>query len=354
MKTLRLIAVGDVSLSGPDGQDPFEYVARLLHTGDIVFGNLECVLCDTGSEVEKEVTLRAVPARAEYLRQAGFDIVSVANNHVLDFGPTGLNQTLAVLHEQGICFVGAGGTAARSEYEILERERLRIGFVAYHEMDPGSPHNEALVNPMDRGTILRQISDLKPRCDAVVVSLHWGIEYIHYPSPGQVHLAREILHHGAALVLGHHPHVIQGIEQIGRGLIAYSLGSFQFEPRREEARHSFILKAGISARGVEDYKVIPVHVGAGDRPRRIRNPHRRETLRFIKRVGEPIADNRITDRWWFEQAGATYVRNNLQAWAARIRKYGIRHLVSCACWLVSRFTIKCYLGYLRARVSPHE
>lgn len=155
-------------------------------------------------------------------------------------------------------------------------------------------------------------------------------------------------------MLGHHPHVVQGIEWIERGLIAYSLGSFQFEPRREEARHSFILQARISACGVEDYKVIPAHIGEGERPHRIRNPPRREMLRFIKRISEPISDGRITDKWWFERAGTTYLHNNLQAWAARIRRYGFRHLVSCARWLVSRFTIKCYLGCLRALVGPHE
>lgn len=354
METLELIAVGDVSLSGPDGQDPFEHVARLLRAGDIVFGNLECVLCDTGAGAEKEITLRAAPARVGYLRQAGFDIVSVANNHILDFGPAGLDQTLAVLREQGIRFVGAGRTASQRGYEIIERKGLKVGFLAYYENGGGNSQNASLVNRIDRHAILEQIADLKRRCDVLVVSLHWGIEYIHYPSLGQIQLARDLLRSGAALVLGHHPHVVQGIERIGKGLIAYSLGSFQFEPRKEEARHSFILQVRISAWGVEDYRAVPAHIGKGERPRRVRNAHRREMLRFIERIGEPIRDGRITDKWWFEQAGATYLHDNLQAWAARVRKYGIRHLVQFARWLVSRFTIKCYLGCLRALVSPHE
>ncbi len=354
METLKLIAVGDISLSGPDGQDPFERVARLLHAGDIVFGNLECVLCDTGAGTEKEITLRADPARAGYLRRAGFDIVSVANNHVLDFGPAALDQTLAVLREHGIRSVGAATTASQRGYEIIERQGLKIGFLAYCQTDAGNPHDESLVNQIDRNTILEQMADLKPRCDVVIVSLHWGIEYIHYPSPGQIQLARDLLRSGATLVLGHHPHVAQGIDRIGRGLIAYSLGSFQFEPRKEEARHSFILHARISARGVEDYRAIPAHVSEQDRPCRVRGAYRREMLRFIERISKPVRENRVTDKWWFEQAGATYLHENLKAWATRVRKYGMRHRLQFARWLVSRFTIKCYLGYLRALVGQHE
>ena len=351
METLGLIAVGDVSLSGRDGQDPFKHVARLLRAGDIVFGNLECVLCNAGAEAEKEITLRADPARAGYLRQAGFDIVSVANNHITDFGPAGLEQTLAALREQGIRSVGA--TSSR-EYEIIECKGIKVGFLAYCQTDAGNHHSEPLIRRIDRHTILEQVADLKRRCDVVVVSLHWGVEYIHYPFPGQIQLARDLLRSGAALVLGHHPHVVQGIERIGRGLIAYSLGSFQFEPRKEEARHSFILRAGISARGVEHYKAIPAHVSEGNCPRRIKNAYRREMLRFIERISEPIREDRVTSKWWFEQAGAAYLHNNLQAWAARIGKYGMRHRVQFARWLVSRFTIRCYLGYLRTLVSPHE
>src|SRR4030065_1136365 len=90
--TPELVAVGDVSLAGPEGLDPFAHVARYLRRGDIVFGNLECAFCETGEAAEKEIVLRAAPARALHLQQAGFHIVNVANNHALDFGPEGLRQ----------------------------------------------------------------------------------------------------------------------------------------------------------------------------------------------------------------------------------------------------------------------
>ena len=187
-------------------------------------------------------------------------------------------------------------------YEIIERKGLKVGFLAYHEMDAGSSQDEALVNRMDRSTILGQIADLKRQCDVVVVSLHWGIEYIHYPSPGQIQLG--------AISFATAPHWCsaitltwsRGSSGSERGLIAYSLGSFQFEPRREEARHSFILRARISARGVEDYKVIPAHVGEGDRPRLIQgaSPAGDAAIhRADRRAHQRQA--RITDKWWFER-----------------------------------------------------
>jgi len=354
VETLDLIAVGDVSLVCQEGKYPFEHVARYLRAGDILFGNLETALSDTHPTAEKEVTLGVPPSRAEYLRRAGFDIVSIANNHTLDCGPEGLSQTLAALREQGIRFVGAGDSSSPKRHEITERRGLRVGFLAYCEDRISNLPAGMFVNRIERPTIFEHVHGLRSQCDVIVVSLHWGIEYVHYPSPQQIRLARELIRHGVTLVLGHHPHVVQGVEQIGAGLIAYSLGSFQFEPRKEEARHSFILHARIGARGMEGYNVVPAHISEGLHPRRVRGGHRREMLRFIERISTPIREDRITESWWFEQAGPTYLVDSLRAWVARVRKYGVRHLMPFMRWLASGFTVKCCLGLLRTRIGRHE
>jgi len=354
MKTAELIAVGDVSLVCPNGHDPFEHVGRYLRAGDILFGNLETALSDAGVAVEKEVALGVSPRQAEYLKRAGFDVVSIANNHILDYGSRGLSQTLAALREHGIRFVGAGDASSPQEHEIIERNGLRVGFLAYWDNGAPALPDGAFVNRIDRPMILEQVHSLKRQCDTVAVSLHWGIEYVYYPSPRQIELARDLIRNGAALVLGHHPHVVQGIERLGNGLIAYSLGSFQFEPRREEARQSFVLRARISARGVERYKLIPTQISDADRPRFTRAGDRRETLRFVERLSAPIGEGRVTEKWWFEQAAPIYLRASLRAWITRVRKYGVRHLMQFMRWLVARFTIRCYLGYLRTLVGQHE
>jgi poly-gamma-glutamate synthesis protein (capsule biosynthesis protein) len=350
---LELIAVGDISLAGPEGCDPFECVARYLRTGDIVFGNLETSLCDPGAEAEKEIVLRAGPEMAAYLRQAGFTVLNVANNHALDLGPAGLSQTLAALREHNIRFVGAGSRLSARQHEIVERNGLSVGFLGYYEAGGAYSLYHDFVNCIDRDTILKQLQSLRQECNVAVVSLHWGIEYARYPSPAQIGLAHTLIEGGATMVLGHHPLVVQGIERYKSGLIAYSLGSFQFKPKREEARRSFILRVGIGPRGVERYKVIPVRIDEENRPRLMRSENRREMLRFVEQLSGPIRQGRVTERWWFEQTSGAYLHRNLQAWVVRIRKYGLRHLVQFLGWLASRFTIKCYLGFLRSRVRLH-
>lgn len=351
---LELVAVGDISLACPEGYDPFGGVARYLRAGDIVFGNLESTLCDAGAEAEKEIILRAGPERAAHLHRAGFTVLNVANNHALDFGPAGLSQTLAALREHGIRSVGAGNRLTARQHEIIECNELTTGFLGYYEAGSAYSLYHDFVNCIDRDAILRQLQSLGRQCNVAVVSLHWGIEYVHYPSPRQIELAHALIEGGATLVLGHHPLVVQGIEEYKSGLIAYSLGSFQFKPRRREASRSFILRVGIGARGAERYKVIPTRIDEENRPRMMRGEDRREMLHFVEQISRPIREGRVTGRWWFEQASGAYLGRNLQAWIVRVRKYGFRHLVQFAGWLVSRFTIKCYLGFLRSRVRLHE
>jgi len=350
---LELIVVGDISLACREGCDPFEGVARYLRAGDIVFGNLEAALCDEGAEVEKEIVLRAGPGMAAYLRQAGFTILNVANNHALDIGPAGLSHTLVTLREHNIRFVGASSRLSARQHEIVERHGLTVGFLGYYEAGRAYSLYHDFVNCIDIDTILRQLQSLRQECSVALVSLHWGIEYAHYPSPAQIELAHALIEGGATLVLGHHPLVVQGIEQYKSGLIAYSLGSFQFKPKREEARRSFILRVGIGARGVEQYKLVPVRIDEENRPRMVCGEAKREMLRFVEQLSDPVRQGRVTERWWFEQTSGAYLHRNLEAWIVRIRKYGLRHVVQFLGWLASRFTIKCYLGFLRSRVRLH-
>jgi len=355
METADLIAVGDISLTCSTDHVPFEYVARYLQTGDIVFGNLECVLCDQGVPAEKEITLHAPPARAEYLRQAGFNILSLANNHILDFGSVGLAQTCSSLREQGIPFVGAGDRTSTRGHQIIEVRGLKVGFLAYGDADACHVEDGAFVNCIHRCTILDQVRYLKPRCDVLIVSLHWGVEYVRYPSPAQVKLARELIAEGTGLVLGHHPHVVQGLERIGSSLVMYSLGSFHIKLLRGAAtRQSCMLHVQLSERGVERYTLVPVQLDDENVPHLARGRERKEMMRLVQAISSPIHENRITERWWFEQAAPIYLRGNLAAWIKRIRRYGLRHFVQFSRWLVSGFTIKCYLGLLRRRVGLHE
>lgn len=354
MKTLELLAVGDISLVCEEGRDPFANVARYFRAGDIVFGNLECVLCEAGTAAEKEVTLRVPSSCAGHLQRAGFTVVNLANNHALDFGSAGLAQTLAALRARGIACIGAGDAASPGGRAIIECRGLKVGFLGFGEADMCHRQDDVFVNRIDRGAILDQLRCLKPLCDVAIVSLHWGIEYARYPSPAQTKLARELAAEGAGVVLGHHPHVVQGIERVGTSLIVYSLGSFQFKPLRNgTTRQSFMLHARISPRGVERYRAIPIWIDEDDLPRLIKGQKGRDTVHLVQRISLPIRENRITERWWFEQVAPVYLHGHLKAWMKRVRKYGLWHFVQFMRWLVSGFTIKCYLGWLRKRARLH-
>ena len=122
-----------------------------------------------------------------------------------------------------------------------------------------------MINDLEQHTIIKDILYARSISDIVAVSLHWGTENVFYPSPDQIKLARSFIDAGASLVLGHHPHVVQGVEIYKNGLIAYSLGNFQFEadPRksiREETRQSIILSIHLNKNNVESYKMIPVKI----------------------------------------------------------------------------------------------
>jgi hypothetical protein len=115
-----------------------------------------------------------------------------------------------------------------------------------------------------------------------------------------------------------------------------------------------MLSVRIGKHGVERYRMIPVQLDDDNVPHLARGRERKEVARLVQGISTPIRENRITERWWFEQVAPIYLRGNLGAWFKRVRRYGLRHLVQFSRWLVSGFTIKCYFGLLRRRVRLHE
>ena len=226
----RLMAVGDVFLKArEDGLDPFLFVKNELANADAVFCNLEAALTDTNAAaLEKAVCLRARPSDAAWLREAGIGLVALANNHLLDYGATGFFDTLTTLDRHGIDYFGAGPSREDALREVvLSDGGVRIGLLAFGygaRTDPGCCYQA----PLEQKVIVQRLAEVKDKVDFVVVSLHWGLENVPYPSPEQQQLARLLIDAGTAVVLGHHPHVLQGVERHPGGLILYSLGNFNF------------------------------------------------------------------------------------------------------------------------------
>ena len=240
-QVVKLAAVGDIALThdydellttkGP--HYPFNHVRDFFKDYDIVFGNLEAPFFLKGETFPLKCSLRSNPRYVEGLKEAGFNIMSLANNHILDYKEEAFYDTFVYLDRFNINYFGAGRNIKESrEPAILETKGIKIGFLGYCDVLIDSPFyasgNERGISPLKHSYVQEDIASLKKLVDVTIVSLHWGIENWSYPSPSQIDTARKIIDLGADLILGHHPHVLQGIEKYKNGYIAYSLGNFIF------------------------------------------------------------------------------------------------------------------------------
>ena len=260
MSLVKFMSVGDISLQTVNDRHPFKNVRKLFRDKDILFGNLETVLSNHGQRVEKVCQLHTPPDKVIYLKDAGFDILNVANNHVMDLGVEGFSETLEVLSQNGLTFIGAGNSRFNQSWIIIKRKGVKLGFLGYCTGGFRNPNEDLFINELDKDKIIEDIENLKSRCDIFIISLHWGTENVFYPSPKQINLAHELIDSGATVILGHHPHVIQGIEQYKNGLIAYSLGNFQFDPKLSYSNinKSIILCLNFSREKLESWDIIPI------------------------------------------------------------------------------------------------
>jgi hypothetical protein len=356
---VRLVAVGDISLQTRKGRSSFGNVQQAFATKDILFGNLETVLSNHGKEAEKAVVLHTSPDKVAYLKDAGFDVLSVANNHIMDLGIEGCNETLEVLKKHDVSFVGVKNSTRTEPWAIVERKGIRLGFLGYFGRGFMGPQAGLAINPVDEAGIIEDLDRLDALCDLSIVSLHWGIEKVFYPSPDQITLAHKLIDSGATVILGHHPHVIQGIEEYKNGLIAYSLGNFQFEfnPREcvgrsnKRTNQSIVPSLELSKDGLEDYHVVPVIIGENFAPYIPGAKEEEEIKHFLSEVSVPLTKSAYSERWWLEKIASEYLSGNMKSFIIRIKRYGFRHFVQCVRWLLSPFCLRCYSAIIRQRAK---
>jgi poly-gamma-glutamate synthesis protein (capsule biosynthesis protein) len=292
-KVVELIAVGDVMLgrgvahevySEPFGrvcsersqtaqdrlvEGPFAAVAPWLRAADLTLGNLECVIAEEGVPRPGPYRLRAPPSAVAALRDAGFDVLGLANNHALDFGPAGLAETVSRLQEAGIATVGVGPDAEAAVQPLIwEIDRVRLALLAFNGVpDPADVHESDgwTRAGWDRERAKAAIAAAHTQADAVIVSVHWGYEYGLRADPAQRDAAQAMLDAGADLVVGHHPHVVQGTQVFGGRFVAFSLGNLVFDQQWGETRQGLALRVFFDGQGLRAVQALPVW--AGPRPR---------------------------------------------------------------------------------------
>ena len=244
-----------------DFRFPFLEIADELKKSDILFANLEGPISNKGIKVGSIYSFRFNPKAIEGLIYADFNILSLANNHMLDYQRIALEDTMNLLKENNIDYIGAGFNKKEAfSLKIKEIKDTEIGFLAYTNL--GSENwkageknsGMAWINEDDIGKVTEDIKKAKEKVDVLVISLHAGEEYKKNPTPFQISFAESCIENGADLVIGHHPHIIQEIKRYEDGWISYSLGNFIFDQGfSEETMKSIILKVTI-----EDKKIKTV------------------------------------------------------------------------------------------------
>ena len=270
-----IIFVGDMMLSRGVAQKikeqkdlryPFLKIGDYLKTADLVFGNLETALTE-GREIGSEETVfRSAPEVAFVLKDFGFSVISLANNHTMNFGRGGLADTMLNLAEAQVAYAGAGRNAFEAYWPTFIAENgVMFAFLAYTDNDviPASYFATATttgVAYMDTVKMKQTVNLAKLVADVVIVSMHSGTEYIDYPNTRQKKFAHAAVDAGADLVIGHHPHVAQSAEKYKGKYIFYSLGNFIFDQRAQRTKEGIILKAIFNKQGIKQIKPQAIYI----------------------------------------------------------------------------------------------
>jgi len=311
---VTLVAVGDIMLSRfvgrkikrlNDYHHPFHRVRDILKAADLVFGNLECPITPGREIVSKEMIFRADPEVVEALKAANFSVLSLANNHTLNFGHKGLADTCRYLEQAGIHFVGAGRNEEEANRTVfLEKNGITLAFLAYNAIDTTPPALAARgakpgTSLLDLGKMAAAVQAARARADIVVVSVHHGAEYSLEPARCQREFCRAAIDAGAHLVIGHHPHVMQPLEVYGRGLILYSLGNFVFDQPFPHTRDSVMVRVHLRKTGVAKAEFIPYVIEGFTQPAPL-NPGHPAAAATLRKLKAPLATKLLIG--WNEKA----------------------------------------------------
>ena len=249
-------------LASQDFAMPFRKIALLMAASDIAFANLESPFSDEGPYYPGGLIFHAAPEMISGLQLAKIAIVSTANNHARDCGSEGVEFTLDWVRQHGIAAVGSGmDPTAAHQGVVLTRNGVRFGFLGYtYDQSNGNwKDTDPRIALADVERMKADVANMKERADVVIVSMHHGIEYMPKPSAAQVEFAHAAIDAGAILVVGHHPHVVEPMEQYHGGEIIYSLGNFVFDQyQRTATQHGEVAQISFVGRHILATHLIPV------------------------------------------------------------------------------------------------
>ncbi|RAV19060.1 CapA family protein [Paenibacillus contaminans] len=271
---VTLTFVGDVIMAETveaamkkNGYDfPFKLVKPYLERADLTIANLETPVTEYGTKQDKQYAYKSTPLALPAFKASGIDIVNMANNHSMDMGEDGLVQTFEHLTKHGIPYVGAGRNRKEAYTPVIvEKKGIKIAFLGFTrvyensgwfagEKKPGVASTYDIAVPL----AIDAIKSARDKADLVVVIAHWGVERQDLPEPYQRDLAKKYIDAGADLIVGGHPHVLQGFETYKDKWILYSLGNFIFTTNEvAKTWETIILEASCTKERQCDVKAVP-------------------------------------------------------------------------------------------------
>ncbi|MDD2852251.1 MAG: CapA family protein [Desulfuromonadaceae bacterium] len=277
-ESINLLAVGDIFLADTplktgcgvkdsiyrNGKDYFvEKIKTIIDGHDICFGNIESVLSDKGRNVYdiSSVEIRGKSDFTDIISRSGFNVVNIANNHIFQHGMEPYIDTIDNLASKGVKIIG--DDYSNRNFATFELNGFVIGFVGYSlHYEQYHPMLKAPYSLRENADdILRDIQKIRTSFNGLLVcSLHWGYEFMDSISLEQRELCHKLVDCGVTIILGHHSHAPQGIEEYNGGLIAYSLGNFIFDMDADPANKSFALVISINSNGIAGSKIVPIEI----------------------------------------------------------------------------------------------
>lgn len=313
----RLVAGGDCSFDGCIGRAFREghpdkiidgEILGLISGSDMALINLETPLCRKATPIIKTgPNFMSAPEVALGLESANLKYAALANNHIMDQGLTGLQETLISLDRYGILHHGAGSTHEDACRPLqMELRGQKVALLNFTEGEfsrcRGNGPGAARLDPFENNALISQVAS---GSDIVIVSVHAGNEYQFFPSPWIQNTYRRFIDAGATLVLGHHPHVPQGIEEYKNGIIVYSLGNFLFDYQgnqaRKSSRVSFLLGVNFGQKDIVSISVYPFQKDESSKISLFTEESKKKFLNFINLVSSPLTDSARLNALWEQQ-----------------------------------------------------
>lgn len=341
----RLFVAGDCVNDRTAGGGPSVAPAlgKRIAAADLSLVNLEAPVATDASPATKAGPTKAAAAETpSMLREAGFDAVTLANNHIMDYGAAGLEQTLADCREVGLGTCGAGPDRGVAMDPLLTTvDGTSVAVFSFCEQEFGiATAGEPGAAPISHPDARRRVSEAAEETDVVVVAAHGGVEYVPLPPPRRQRQLRAFVDAGADVVVGHHPHVPQGWEVYDDVPIFYSLGNFLFEqPRRPKTDWGLSVELTLQDGGAVAADLVPTELVDGSARPLSEQRDPAEYLQHLRHVSSLTADReRLRAHWQeiavrlFLQRYAGWLRSSTGGSPLSLLRHPLRHLRQDALW----------------------